>query len=140
MPQDRESGATGNTFGRETAPCIAQAIGATMMGTASNEAILAGQAVVIKCARPQTLSVGVSLLMLKRLAFAIGAFQRDDGEFEVFSLPADAYRARMRETRSKGASAGRVGIVAKRVFTTEGRLICCVKEPSQKVREEGQQQ
>ena len=126
MPQDHDTGAAGDAFGRETAPRIAQAIGATMLGTASNEAILDGRPIVIKSARAQTPSVGVTHQMLERLEFVIGAFQRDDGAFEVISLPADVYRARMTETRSRGASAGGVGIVAKSVFIAEGRLISIV--------------
>jgi hypothetical protein len=127
MPQDHDSGAAGDKFGRETAPRIAQAIGATMLGTTSNEALFDGKRVVIKSARSQTPSVGVTHQMLERLDFVIGAFQRDDGAFEVILLPADVYRARRTETQSRGASAGGVGIVAKSVFTAEGRRISIVK-------------
>jgi hypothetical protein len=126
MTQDHDSGAAGDAFGRETAPRIAQAIGATMLGTTSNEALLDGRRVVIKSARPQTPSVGVTHQMLERLESVIGAFQRDDGAFEVISLPADVYRARMTDTRSTGASAGGVGIVAKSVFIAEGQPVSVV--------------
>ena len=86
----------------------------------SNEATLDGRHIVIKCARRRTRSVGVSLQMLPTLAAVLGTFEQDDGTFEVFSLDADIYRARMTPTRSRGASAGRVGMVTKRVFTNEG--------------------
>lgn len=97
-----------------------------MLGTASNEAMLDGQRVVIKCAQIKTSSVGVTFRMLKRLESVVGAFQRDDGAFEVISLPADVYRRRMSDTRSTGASAGGVGKVAKSVFVAEGQQVSIV--------------
>ena len=126
MSQNQATGAAGNSFGRETAPRIAAAIGATMLGRTSNEALLNGHRVVIKSARSRTQSVGVTYLMLERLKSIIGAFQGEDGAFEVFALPADEFRAHMTETRSTGAAAGKVGIVAKRVFLAEGKLIAKV--------------
>jgi hypothetical protein len=126
MPQDHDSGAAGDAFGRETAPRIAKAIGATMPGTAGNEALLDGRRVVIKSARSQTSSVGVTYQMLERLDSVIGAFQRNEGAFEIISLPADLYREYMTETQSRGASAGGVGIVAKNVFIDKGQPISIV--------------
>lgn len=127
MSQDHETGAAGDGFGRETGPRIAQAIGATMLGAGSNEAVLGGRRVVIKCAGPRTQSVGVTYQMLERLEAVIGAFQRDDGSCEVVELPADVYRQRMTDTQSRGASAGAVGIVAKDVFIGEGQSISVVR-------------
>jgi hypothetical protein len=123
MPQNHQSGAEGNAFGRSAASKIARALGATMSRKGSNEAMLDGRHIVIKCARRCTQSVGVSRQMLPTLDAVIGAFEKDDGAFDVFSLDADIYRQRMTPTRSRGASAGRVGIVTKRVFTDEGKRI-----------------
>lgn len=89
----------------------------------SNEATLDGKHIVIKCASRRTQSVGVSRKMLPTLDAVIGAFEQDDGAFDVFSLNANIYRKRMTPTRSKGASAGRVGIVTKPVFADEGKRI-----------------
>ena len=75
MGQDRNTGAAADEFGRTTAPLIAKRIGATMLGSASNEATLGGKRVVIKCARSQTTSVGVTYLMLNKLDQVIGAFE-----------------------------------------------------------------
>lgn len=127
MPQNHQSGTEGNAFGRSAAPKIACALGATMTRRGSNEATLDGRRIVIKCARQRTQSVGVSRLMLPTLHAVVGAFQRDDGAFDVFSLGADIYQKRMTPTRSTGASAGRVGIVTKRVFTDEGERIGTVR-------------
>ena len=54
MPQDRSTGAAADRWGRETARLIAFQIGATMQRRGSNEALLNGQKVAIKCAAAAT--------------------------------------------------------------------------------------
>lgn len=127
MSQDQQSGADGDAFGTETAPLIAVKIGAAMLGTTSNEATWQGETVVVKCAGPRTNSVGVTYLMLDRLEKVIAAFQQDDKAFAVFSLPASIFKQEMRETRSQGSSAGRVGLVAKRVFEKQGKSLGIIR-------------
>ena len=127
MPQNSRSGAEANAFGRKTARKVAPAIGATLLSRGSNEAMLNGKHVVIKCARARTSSVGVSYRMLPALHAIVGAFQREDGAFDVVSLDAQIFRERMTETRSTGPSARRVGIVTKSVFDEEGEHIATVK-------------
>jgi hypothetical protein len=78
MAQDQISGAAANEWGRVTARAIASKIGAIMKGQTSNEALLEGKTVVIKCAASATDSVGVTFKMLDRLDSIIGAFQLDD--------------------------------------------------------------
>jgi hypothetical protein len=126
MPQDRESGAAGNAFGHDTAPKIAAALGATMIGNASNEATYQGQHVVIKCAGKNTTSVGVTYTMLDSLDLILAAFQHKDGSFDVYSLGSDAYRQHMRDSRSRGAD-GTVGLVTKKVFEQHGKRIKIVR-------------
>ena len=65
--------------------------------------------------------------MLERLDFIIGAFQLDDESFELWALTPDRYRRGMRDTRSKGASAGKVGVVRKDSFEKNGKLIARVR-------------
>jgi hypothetical protein len=120
MPQDRNSGAAANRWGRETARQIASRIGATMQSRASNEALLDGQKVVIKCAAPATDSVGVTYKMLEKLDAVIGAFQLDDGSFDLWSVSPKQFVSAMRETRSRGPSAGKVAIVRRSVFIDYG--------------------
>lgn len=122
MPQDRESGAAGNDFGHKTAPKIAAALGATMIGRGSNEATWRTQRVVIKCARPATKSVGVTHTMLDRLDAILAAFQRTDGQFDVCEMSPTVFRREMRPSRSTGA-AGRVGVVTRRAFQEHGRSV-----------------
>ena len=126
MPQNRESGAAGNVFGHETAPKIAAALGATMNGTTSNEALYNGHRVVIKCAGKNTTSVGVTYTMLDELDLVLAAFQHKDGSFDVYALAPDEYRQHMRDSRSSGAD-GRVGLVTKKVFEERGKRIKIVR-------------
>ena len=127
MLQDQQTGAAANDFGRATAPNIARAMGALMTRPGSNEAILNGKKIVIKCAARRTTSVGVSLHMLPTLDAVVGAFQRDDGGFDLYSLDAKLYAKHLIPTRSKGPSAGKVGIVKRSVFLAEGNRVGVVK-------------
>jgi hypothetical protein len=77
--------------------------------------------VVLKSAAPHTNSIGVTYLMLNRVDEVVAALQREDGAFDLYALSAAAFKAAMSPTRSKGASAGRVGVVRRSVFETDGR-------------------
>lgn len=123
MSQDQVSGAAGNDFGRETAPKIAAAIGATMLGPRSNEANYGEHRVVIKCAAQKTNSVGVTYLMLERLHSVLGAFQQPDGSFNVIALPAAVFAKELRPSLSQGSSSGRVGLVSRTTFEGKGTFI-----------------
>jgi hypothetical protein len=127
MTQDRASGAAANEWGRVTARAIASKIGAVMKSRTSNEATLDGKNVVIKCAASATDSVGVTFKMLDRLNAIIGAFQLDDESFELWSLAPEKFRQEMRDTRSRGSAAGKVGIVRKDVFEKKGRLLARIR-------------
>jgi hypothetical protein len=126
MPQDRSTGAAGNAFGHETAPKIAAAIGAIMIGEKSNEAMLNGAPVVIHCAGKNTTIIGVLYDHLERVDLVLGAFQHKDGSFDVYSLPADVYSQHTRDSRTSGPEA-RVGLVTKKVFVEFGKRIKVVR-------------
>lgn len=127
MAQDRESGAAGNSYGRQTAPKIAAALGAEMLGKRSNEAIYNDKLIVIKCAQSGTGSIGVTYLMLNRVKFILGAFQQEDGTYDLYLLSNIDFSQQMRPTRSKGPSTGRVGIVARSVFERLGAALASVR-------------
>ena len=122
MPQDRISGRVADEWGRDTARQIASRIGATLKRPASNEATLDGKRVVIKCAAPNTDSVGVTYRMLENLDSIMGAFQLEDGSFELWELSPAHFRSGMRPTRSRGAAAGKVGLVRRDTFVKHGKL------------------
>jgi|SRR6185503_5136562 len=123
MSQDQSTGATANAWGRTTARAIAGQIGATMTSVTSNEALLNGKHVVIKCAARATDSVGVTFKMLERLDYIVAAFQVHDDIFELWSLLPETFRKEMRDTRSKGAAGGKVGLVRRDVFENHGSRI-----------------
>jgi hypothetical protein len=122
MTQDRASGAAAREWGIKTARALAEKLGATRPTGSSNECRLEGSRVVIKCAAPATDSVGVTFSMLDRLDAVVGAFQRDDGAFELWSMAPAVFKRHMRDTRSKSA-VGRMGLVKRDVFQTKGRAL-----------------
>jgi hypothetical protein len=124
MGQDQISGMTANVFGRQMGRTIAAALGAEPLTNNGNEFSLGGSRVAIKCAKVRTTSVGVTYTMLDRLTEVIGAFETAAGTYDLYALPAARFRERMRATRSTGSSAGKVGLVSRSVFLSEGRFIC----------------
>lgn len=127
MPQDRQSGVEASRYGHRCARAIANALGAEMVGKKSNECVWNGQWAVIKTAHRQTTSVGVLYHMVDRIKAVLGAFEENEGSYRVIELPIERCAAAMRPTRSQGASRGRVGIVDRKVFEDEGRLVGVVK-------------
>lgn len=123
MPQDRSSGARASDWGHQTAARLAQKLGATGMRRSSNECELAGRRVVIKCAAKDTQSVGVTFRMLDRLDDVVAAFQLDDGSFEIWSISPHQFKSVMRETKSRGTSAGKVGLVERSYFQRHGKSL-----------------
>lgn len=126
MPQNQLTGAAGNAFGRDTAPKIARAIGATMSRPGSNEAHWKGRRVVIKCAKYGNNRVGVTYQMIETVDAILAAFQRSDGRFEMFELDPQTYQRTMIETRSTGPSAGKVGQVSRATFQSLGKHLGAV--------------
>lgn len=120
MAQDRESGARAAKWGREAAGRLAKAIGATGFAGRSNECVLGGKRVIIKCAAVKTGIVGITYKTLERIEEIIGAFELDDGSFELWALTPEAYAAEMRDSAGK-KTAGQTGQVRKAHFEKHGR-------------------
>jgi len=124
MPQGQESGARAVEYGLQTARKIANKLDAIKIGNArSNEYEIENRRVVIKCARTTTNSVGVPYQMLNRVAAVLGSFETESGTYDIYEMSPDVYRKLMRPTRSKGPSAGRVGIVRKSAFVDRGKFL-----------------
>jgi ribosomal protein L24E len=124
MPQGQESGARAVEYGLQTASKIAEELGGLKIGkTRSNEYEINNRKAVIKCAKLKTDSVGVGYQMLNRIAAILGAFEIENGTYDIYELASDVYRANMKPTRSKGPAAGNVGIVKKSVFIDRGRFL-----------------
>lgn len=127
MPQDRQSGVAASRYGHKCARLIAKAIGAQMVGKKSNECIWNGQRVLIKSGHCKTRSVGVLYHMIERIEAVLGAFEDDDGSYRIMQLPVARCAASMEPTRSHGPSHDRVGIIRRKVFEDEGRLVGVVR-------------
>ena len=124
MPQGQESGAKAVEYGLQTARKIAQKIGGIKIGNArSNEYEIDNRKIVIKCAKLTTNSIGVEYSMLDNVAAIFGAFETENGTYDIYEMMPDTYRANMRPTRSTGPSAGRVGIVRKSAFVDRGNFL-----------------
>ena len=121
--QTKETGARASKWGRETADKIASSLGADKTNPRANEYRLDGKDITIRCARFTTNSVGVTKKMLERVDTVMAALETESGEFELYSLSPSAYANAMRDTRSKGPSAGRVGIVPTRIFRNQGNFL-----------------
>jgi len=107
MTQNQVSGAAANAYGRATALRIAQQIGATMKGKTSNEALLEGRRVVIKCAQRNTQSIGVTYRMLGYVDSIVAAFELPDGRYELYELTPklfETYATHAESRRIQGSS------------------------------------
>ena len=118
MPLDSMSGAEGNRYGHECGKQVALAIGAAKLrANGSNECLIEGKRVVIKCSRSRGLQqVGVLAKMLDRLDAIVGAFENPDTSYDIFLLPTTEYRSCMR-VRSN------LCFVKRNAFTAKGTLL-----------------
>ncbi len=124
MSQGQESGARAAKYGLLTAKKIAEKLGGKKIGNArSNEYEIDNKKVVIKCAKVKTNNIGVEYHMLDRISAILGAFETEDGTYNIYEIKPDIFRESMRPTKSKGASAGRVGMVRKLVFSDRGKFV-----------------
>lgn len=120
MFQGRESGAKANSYGHKYGDKIIEAIGAKKIGRGSNECSLGGELLSVHCAHKKTLSIGVTYKALEKVSAVLGAFEQDDASYVIWKMPTDRYKELMTETRSKGPSRGRVGIVKRVEFERYG--------------------
>ena len=116
MPQDKESGARASQYGLECGKRIIDAIGAKSTKPGSNECLLRGELLSVHCARKNTDSIGVTYKTLERISAVLGAFEQEDGSYAVLRMPTDQYRKLMKETRSRGPSRNKVGVVKRSDF------------------------
>lgn len=128
MPQDQQSGAAAAEWGRKTARSIAEQLGAKPVDSVSNEFILQREHIVIKCAKPATNNVGVTFNMLDRVSRVFGAFQQDDGNFDIWSLPASVFTERMRDGKSRGSKPN-LGHVNRSAFAELGTHVATLRLP-----------
>jgi hypothetical protein len=109
------------------------AIGAQTVKPGSNECSLHGELLSVHCARKNTDRIGVTYKALERLAAVLGAFEQEDGSYAVWRMPKAQYEELMTDTRSRGSSKGKVGMVKKVEFERRGTRLATVPAPSRAV-------
>jgi len=114
MPQNAQTGAAADKWGRETAREIAKKIGAISISESSNEFELAGQIVALHCARQGNDQIGVTYETLKRIDFVIAAFEVDNvtREFQLLLITRMLYGRIPRHSKRKG----KVALASKRAI------------------------
>ena len=123
MPQNRNTGAAANLWGRQTARRIMAVIGARPVNGNSNECLWKGRRFVIKSANPRVTGVGVSYKMIEHVHAVLGAFRKSGSTFQLYELDPKICSDNMTPTRSKGPSKDRVGIVRRAVFIEQGKAL-----------------
>lgn len=116
MPQDAHSGAQANAYGHETARRIALTLGAVSVSDNSNEFAYEGKLITIKCARRDTIDIGVTYKMLDRVDIVVGAFEVDDGAYKLIAMSPALYKLYMRDSKAEGT----VGLVRRKTFEQLG--------------------
>jgi len=123
MSQDRESGRIANEYGHTMAAKVANFLGTELLSKASNEAILGGERIAIKCAHRKTPEIGVSLKMLERVQSIMAALEDKDGTYALYQVDTGWYQMQMTPSRSKSSSAQNVMMVSCKAIRTIGRAI-----------------
>jgi hypothetical protein len=123
MPQDRHTGAVGNDYGRDCGEMIANLLAATKVrtGRSSNECLLNGKRVIIKCARskkPQQIAVYAH--MFERLDSVIAAFENPDRSYHVYEMPLSRFKDLM---RFREYANGDRGLIKRAVFEEAAKLL-----------------
>jgi hypothetical protein len=65
--------------------------------------------------------------MLERVESILGAIEQENGTYEVYELSPKVFTENMRDTRSRGPSAGKVGLVNRSLFVNQGRYLRTVE-------------
>jgi hypothetical protein len=126
MPQDRESGARASQYGRDCGKKIIDAIGAKSVKQGSNECSLGTELLSVHCARKDTDRIGVTYKALDGISAVLGAFEQEDGSYMVWRMSKDQYKRLMTNTRSRGPSQNRVGMVKRIDFERHGTRFALV--------------
>ncbi len=108
---------------RITAQKIAIKIGAKSISKNSNEFIFKCKNITIRCAKHLNNNFGVSYKMPERVDSIIDASEQKNGQYALYEISPKIFKKKMRESKT---SKGKVGLVSKSVFITEGKLVCRV--------------
>lgn len=122
MPQNKETGAAANQFGKESAKKIANLLGLKRLSNNSNEVLYDNKNAVIKSARRGNIYIGVTLKMLERIELILAAIENHNGNFELYQLDSDVFKDNIRIGHHK-----HIALVRNKIFIEEGKFIQMVK-------------
>ena len=118
MPQDRETGAAANQFGRKAARKIADYLSVRLLSKRDNKIIYKNKTAVIKSARYKNPYIGITLKMLEQIDCVIAALQNPDGAFDLYRLEANTFKYNYRISVS-----GKIALVKRNVFSEKGEYL-----------------
>lgn len=128
MPQDRESGDAARLFGLRCGKLVAEHLGAVTVRKGSNEAVLHGDRVVIKCAQRANGNVKVLVTMLERVQRVFGVFEVSPGLYGLWILDSEMYKELMKIQAARPKAAAQ-GMVSYSQFREHGRAAGTVSLP-----------
>jgi hypothetical protein len=123
MPQNRETGARADRFGREMADRIARTLGTRLITKNSNEINYKGKRIVIKSAQKNVPQIGVSLKMLKRIKGIIAVLEEKEGKYTLYKITPQWYKLEMTPSKSKSPSACKVMMVSCKRIREECSIV-----------------
>ena len=123
MPQDRDTGAEANAFGKRMAGVVAKKIGAAKVDSEGNEFTWNGKRVTIRSAHKGNTYVGALYSMLERVDAVLAALEtRTSDEFQVWELDTKTFLTNSRR-QAKNPLIAQAPIT---IFQNEGELIAKV--------------
>ena len=94
--QDRNSGQAANQWGRAMAKAVAKVLGGKPLSSRTNEMEYEGGVWVVKSAHYKTIYIGVPVTMLDRVAGIIAVLEEHNGDFSLYKIAPDWFKAHMR--------------------------------------------
>lgn len=94
--QDRDSGQAANQWGRTMAKRVAKVLGGQPLSSRTNEMNYEGGVWVVKSAHYKTIYIGVPVALLDRVAGIIAVLEEHNGDFSLYQITSDWFRAHMR--------------------------------------------
>ena len=100
-----------------------------MLGTSSNECLLNGELVVIKCAHLNCHTIGVTTRMTERIRAVLGAFEQEGGSYDVWRLAVEHYVRLSRYSIPDGdaTTTNQKRMANSSDFEREGELVATVR-------------
>ncbi len=125
MPQDRNSGAEANAFGKRMGETVAKKLGAEKIGADGNEFLWQGKRITIRSAHKNNCYVGSLYTMLERVDSVLAALETDlRDEFQVWELDTKTFLKHAKQQVKNPL----IAQVSTKIFQKNGDLIAKVMD------------